>query len=590
MSDIIKLLPDVIANQIAAGEVIQRPASVVKELLENSIDAGANEIKLIIQDSGKTLIQVVDDGRGMSETDARMSLERHATSKIRSSNDLFNIKTLGFRGEALASIAAVSRMEIITKEEDRELATRIKVEGSQIKAQEYCAAPTGTNIAVRHLFYNIPARRKFLKSDTVELKHILDEFQRTAIPYPEIQFRMIHNEKEVYHLPKGNLRQRIISTLGKNYNERLVPLDEKTDVVKFAGFIGKPEFSRKTRGDQFFFINGRFFRSGYLHHAVMGAYENLIAPGQYPSYVIFLEMDPDRIDVNVHPTKQEIKFENERVIYNYLKVTIRHALGRFGVIPSLDFEQDPGIAELARPGKRQTPDLSPFRKSPGDWEKLFEGVDQINPIDEKKETLTIEASWDRQDELVETLQEARPFQIKHKYILSPIKTGFVIIDQTAARSRIFYEQFYKHTKIRAGSQQLLFPETIHLEYGQAVLLGQLLPEIQSMGFSLEPFGSDSFIMHAIPDTLADMESTTGLIQDTLERFSTNKGEDTEPLALVARSLAEEAATRKPKQLTVAEMNRLIDELFACEQPFRTPGGKLCFIQYNFDQIEKLFNA
>ena len=344
MADVIQLLPDSIANQIAAGEVIQRPASVVKELLENAVDAGSTNIKLIVKDAGKTLIQVVDDGCGMSETDARMSFERHATSKIRTVKDLFSIRTMGFRGEALASMASVAQVEVRTRRKPDELGTRILIEGSTLKVQEACQAAVGTNFSVKNLFFNIPARRNFLKSNTVEMRHITDEFQRIAIANPHVFFSLQHNNTEIYHLYSSNLRQRLVSLFGNTSNKKLVPLKEETELVKINGFIGKPEYARKTRGEQFFFVNNRFIKSGLLHHAVNNAYEELLAKEHFPLYVIFIEIDPANIDINVHPTKQEIKFDDEKMVYNYLKVAVRHALGRYSVAPELDFEQDPLFA------------------------------------------------------------------------------------------------------------------------------------------------------------------------------------------------------------------------------------------------------
>ncbi|MFT6320836.1 MAG: DNA mismatch repair protein MutL, partial [Granulosicoccus sp.] len=340
MADVIQLLPDSIANQIAAGEVIQRPASVVKELMENSIDAGSTQIKLIIKDAGKTLIQVIDNGCGMSETDARMSFERHATSKIREAKDLFAIKTMGFRGEAMASIAAIAQVEMKTRKHNEDVGVRLMMEGSEIKSQEPCQCNAGTSISIKNLFYNVPARRNFLKTTTVEMRHIIDEFQRVALANPDIFFSLHHNGTEVFHLPESNLRQRIVNIFGQHSNKKLVPVLEETEALSLEGFVGKPEFAKKTRGEQFFFVNRRFIKSGYLNHALMGAYEDVLAKDTYPLYVIFIEIDPARIDINVHPTKQEIKFDDERLVYNYLKVSVRHALGQYSITPTLDFDQE----------------------------------------------------------------------------------------------------------------------------------------------------------------------------------------------------------------------------------------------------------
>ncbi|MEL6924279.1 MAG: DNA mismatch repair endonuclease MutL, partial [Bacteroidota bacterium] len=479
MADVIQLLPDAIANQIAAGEVIQRPASVVKELLENSVDAGATNIKLIVKDAGKGLIQIIDNGCGMSDTDARMCFERHATSKIKRAKDLFEIRTMGFRGEAMASIAAVAQVEMRTRRHNDDLGTRLVMEASEIKKQEPCQCSAGTSISVKNLFFNVPARRNFLKSNTVEMRHILDEFQRIAIAHPDLFFSLHHNNTEVFHLPKGNLRQRIVGVLGSKYNKKLVPVAEETDALKLSGFIGKPEFAKKTRGDQFFYVNDRFIKSGYLNHAVVSAFEDLLPKETYPLYVIFIEIDPARVDINVHPTKQEIKFDDERLVYNYLKVAVRHALGQYSITPTLDFEQEvslnpylaPSRQNITPPERREPREDTPQtitrssdfskvsnpsqreRNNLDNWQKIYEGLDELglSANDTPGETpdvegpVTIESQWDSPGSELDdssksfSKQSKEPYQIHASYIVSQIKSGFLLIDQQAAHERILYE-------------------------------------------------------------------------------------------------------------------------------------------------------
>ncbi len=491
MPDIIQLLPDSIANQIAAGEVIQRPASVVKELMENAIDAGSTSIKLVVKDAGKTLIQVIDDGSGMSETDARMCFERHATSKIKVATDLFAIHTKGFRGEAMASIAAIAQVEMRTKTEKQDLGTRIQIEGSTVKKQEVCQITTGTTISVRNLFYNVPARRKFLKSNPVEMRYIMDEFQRLAIAHSDIFFSLYHNNIELFHLPPGTLRQRIVGVLGANTNKKLVPISEDTDVVKLNGYIGKPEFSKKTRGEQWFFVNNRFIKSSYLNHAVMAAYEELLPNNTYPLYVIFIEIDPTRIDINVHPTKQEIKFDDERLIYNYLKVAVRHSLGQYNIIPTLDFDQIPAITnpnfnrsekafqtanELRTKHKSSSNNFPLFKKEDqreksnlANWQKLYEGLNEFdeNQNEENPQSVTIKSKWDEEEAMPMEKEDAsfgiakKPYQIHSTYIVSHIKSGYLLIDQQTAHERVLYERFLEKIQTQEiATQKLLFPKTL----------------------------------------------------------------------------------------------------------------------------------
>lgn len=613
MGDIIKLLPDAIANQIAAGEVIQRPASVVKELLENALDAGSTRIQLILKDGGRQLIQVVDDGSGMSVTDARMSFERHATSKIRQADDLFRLRTMGFRGEALASVASVAQVELKTRRREDTLGTRLLIEASEVKVQEDCAATPGTSITVRNLFYNVPARRKFLKSDHVEMRHILDEFQRVAIACPDVYFTLHHNDQEVFHLPPANQRQRIVGVLGTATNNRIVPVEEDADQLLITGFVGKPEAARKTRGEQFFYVNRRYIRSGYLHHAVVGAYEELIGEDQHPFYVLFLELDPSMIDVNVHPTKHEIKFEDERLVYHFVKVAVRHALGRNGIIPSLDFEADhgvapvrldnpPGEARLAPPTPAAGKQLSfgqELRESRGqDWQELFEvlrkPLQDENPQAEHAEPMALPAQPAAQAEMedmpgMRTVR--RPYQILGSYILTPIKTGFMLIDQQAAHERILYEETMARLEGQPASTQAeLFPRTLELGVADAELIRSLLPDLQQLGFDLQPFGQHTFVLHGVPADLTGPMDALELIRTLLRQHKEDlplKAGHTENLA---RGIARNAALRRGTLLDEAQMLDLIDRLFACAMPQQSPSGRQCIVTWSLEELEKRFRG
>ena len=599
MADIIQLLPDSIANQIAAGEVIQRPASVVKELMENSIDSGATNIKLIVKDAGKVLIQVVDDGCGMSETDARMCFERHATSKIRQSKDLFSIRTMGFRGEALASIAAIAQVELRTRQHSQEHGTRILVEASEIKAQEPCSSAPGTSLLVKNLFFNVPARRNFLKSHTVEYRHILDEFQRIAIAYPDIFFSLHHEGREEYHLPAANLRQRLVGIFGSSANKKLVPVREDTDILRLYGFVGKPEFAKKTRGEQFFFVNNRNIKSSYLNHAVVMAYEELLPRETYPMYVIFIEIDPARIDVNVHPTKQEIKFEDERLVYNYLKVAIRHALGRHSITPTLDFDQEPSITRASTqkpnlwPDQQQQP-LQSVSSNLKQWQQLYEGLERREEATHPP--MTIESNWLAQPEIEDTRgamqhQNREPYQIHSSYIVSPIKSGFLLIDQQAAHERILYEKFLAAMEENmAHTQQELFPRTIELSPADAGLLKQILPEIHQLGFDIQEFGQTSFVLHGLPVEFASGQDAQAIIESLLEQFKENTDLKLQLRDNLARSMARGAATKRGQQLSIPEMQSLIDQLFACSIPFQSPSGRQCFLTFTLEDIEKKLSS
>ncbi len=608
MGDLIRLLPDAIANQIAAGEVIQRPASVVKELLENALDAKAGRIQLILKEGGKQLIQVVDDGTGMSVTDARMCFERHATSKIRQADDLFRIRTMGFRGEALASIASVAQVELRTRREDDPVGTRLLIEASAVLIQEDCATAKGTSLSVRNLFFNVPARRKFLKSDQLELRHIMEEFHRVAMACPEVHFSLYHNDQEVFHLPPANSRQRVVGVLGPTTNARLVPVEEDTGDLTIRGFVGKPETARKTRGEQFLFINRRFVKSGYLHHAILSAYEELIGEDQHPLYVLFLDIDPARIDVNVHPTKHEIKFEDERLVYHFVKVSVRHALGRHGMIPSLDFEADHSLATSkfdVRSGDA-TVRASSGNPAPGtgkqDWQELFRVLEK--PLEEENPQPAVPDPFapavlvdsgstapSESHHLMAERQTVRPYQIHQRYILTPIKSGFLLIDQQAAHERILYERFVERMQGEpARIQKELFPRTLDLNPSDAALLESMIPDLHRLGFDLEPFGRQSFILHGLP---ADMDPHFDAIQ--LLRQLLEHHRDDLPLKPghhenLARQMARHAAIPRGTPMTEEEMLNLIDRLFACEQPYKSPGGRAAFITFELDDLDRRFRS
>ena len=504
MSDIIKLLPDAVANQIAAGEVIQRPASAVKELLENAIDAGADNISLVIKDAGKALIQVIDNGFGMSETDARLSFERHATSKIKSADDLFRLDTKGFRGEALASIAAIAQVELKTRVEENDLGIQIQIEGSEVKEQEVCSCSKGTSFSVKNLFYNVPARRNFLKSNPVEIKHIIEEFQRVAMVHAEISFSMYNNGNEVFVLKKGSFRQRIVGIFGEKTNQKLVPVDENTDIVSVLGFVGKPEFAKKTRGEQYFFVNDRFIKNSYLNHAVQNAFEELLSKDQFPSYFLKLQIDPAKIDINIHPTKTEIKFEDERSIYAIIRTAVKQALGKNNISPSLDFDQEStfnvpllrSTDTIKAPTIKVNRDYNPFESKPvspvsrkqstENWEALYDDFEKttaaiIDHQDQKEEQQVISPEWNSNEE-VANLKETETqtlIQLHYKYILAQLKSGSLIIDQERAHTRILFETFIENfAKGQGTTQQLLFPETVDFTNADAELVNELKTEIK----------------------------------------------------------------------------------------------------------------
>lgn len=594
MSQIIHLLPDNIANQIAAGEVVQRPASAVKELMENAIDAGADEINLIVKEGGKTLIQVIDNGKGMSEIDGRMAFERHATSKIKNSEDLFSINTMGFRGEALASIAAISHVELVTREKDADVATRILIKGSVLDKQDFTQAPIGTSISIKNLFYNVPARRKFLKTDATEYKHLVDEFHHVALAYPGIKWKLFHNGNEIYHLPKGNLRQRIVNLFGKSMNERLVPVEQQTEIIDISGFVVKPKFAKKSRSEQYLFVNNRFIKSPYMNHAIRYAFENLLSADYHPGFFINLTIDPTKIDVNVHPTKQEIKFEEERLIYNYLKVAVRHALGANNLTPMLDFDNSSHFLS-----KKQDQDFDnrEFIKQRDEnlknWELLYDGMIEVETDDESQDdmllTIPSKISSGNSDNLFsETPEDRILFQIHNRYIISPISSGFIMIDQIAAHERIIYEEHTRGQQSnRVSSQTLMFPHTLDFSPGKSELLQSMLPSINKMGFEIQYFGQNSFLVHAMPAHLppdTDLDKVVyGIVEDISSNVSTPDLEEE-----IIKLMSLKMSMSKAQKLNNEELQNLVDRLFACEHPNMSPSNKNIIVQVTLDDIQNMF--
>lgn len=613
MSDIIQLLPDNVANQIAAGEVVQRPASAVKELLENSIDASASKISLIVKDAGKTLIQIIDDGSGMSVTDARMCFERHATSKIKKADDLFALQTKGFRGEALASIAAIAHVELKTRREGDELGTHILIEGSQVISQEPCSSAKGTSISVKNLFYNVPARRNFLKANGVEMKHVIEEFERVALIHPEVEFSLHNGDNEVFNLKKGSFRQRIVAIFGDKYNQRLVPVEEETDILSVSGFVGKPEFAKKTRGEQYFFVNNRFIKSAYLNHAIQLAFEDLISKDQHPSYFLQMQIDPSKLDVNIHPTKTEVKFEDERSIYAIVRTSVKQALGKFNIAPSLDFEQETAfnvphnidLNKIKPPTIQFDPEYNPFElegKAVGrfgtaaapvkttreksnleNWQKLYD-FPEIKESNPEIHQQLISANWDEKE------NTAKHFiaQLANKYILTHIKSGLVIIDQNRAHQRILYERYIQSAALNNGnSQQLLFPLNVELSSSDFELVKELKSELNSLGFDINEFGKNTFVINGVPTGVENISEN--ILEELLEQFKMNEAK----LKLnkqdnLARSLSRRSAIKEGARMTAKEMESLVDELFACEMPYHLPNNKPIIIKYSLDELDQRF--
>jgi DNA mismatch repair protein MutL len=606
LPDIIHLLPDNIANQIAAGEVIQRPASAVKELLENAVDAGATEIKLVVVEAGKSLIQVIDNGKGMSETDARMSFERHATSKIRNIDDLFRIKTMGFRGEALASIAAVAQVELKTKKEEDTAGTYIEIENSAVIKQEPVAMEKGTSIAMKNLFFNVPARRNFLKSNPAELRHIIDEFMRVALSFPDIFFSLTSNNQEVFHLERGTLKQRIVQLLGNTYASKLVSVQEETDYLNISGFVGKPESARKTRGDQYLFVNNRFIKSAYLNHAIMGAFNEMIAKDSFPMYVLFIDLDPAQVDINVHPTKQEIKFEDEKIVYAFVQSVVKHALAQFSITPTLDFELDASIQQLDAISKPFTEEKQSAASSSSLY-KTFTQKHQAHFIENKSELKHWKDFYETTDDGRRTTEvpmnaklhevttdDRRPttselLQLHGTYIVVTTGTGFLIVHQQNAHERILYERFAAAFAGKPiATQQSLFPATLNLPPADAVVLNELLPDLNELGYHIEPFGSNAFVVQGTP---ADIEqgSETVAIEKMLEQYKHFSNDlKFSKREKLFRSLAWQQSVKAGTALTQKEMQSLIEELFACTTPNTTPNGKPTYTEFNKNELDKIF--
>ncbi|MDX1753177.1 MAG: DNA mismatch repair endonuclease MutL [Salinimicrobium sediminis] len=615
MTDVIHLLPDHVANQIAAGEVVQRPASVIKELLENSIDAGGTNIKILVKEAGKTLIQVTDNGKGMSVTDARLCFERHATSKINSAEDLFSLKTKGFRGEALASIAAIAHVELKTRQEDEEVGTCIRIEGSEVVSQEVCVTPQGSTICVKNLFYNIPARRNFLKSDTVELRHIIDEFQRVALAHPNIQFSLYHNGSELFQLPEANFRQRIVNIFGGKTNEKLVPVQEETGIVKIHGFVGKPEFAKKGRGEQFFFVNNRFIKSPYLNHAVTAAFEGLLRDGAYPSYFLFLQVDPKSIDINIHPTKTEIKFDDEHALYTILRSSIKHSLGQFNVAPILDFDRD---ATLDTPyefsNKAVTPpkvevdhNFNPFRNegsgksgfsyprergNSGSWESLYTGlggngqekISGFEQVEFESEEVTgnLFGSSD-------SGESSTTFQLNRKYIISTLKSGILVIDQHRAHTRILYEELLKNITITSAvSQQLLFPLLLQFSKHEIELLKEIKDSLEQTGFIFSEIRKDSVEISGIPTLISESEVAILLEQLLSDLENEVPGTGFSQIDTLSKSLAKGMAVKSGTILNSAEQQNIVNSLFACKETTLSPNNKPIFTTLTVEELDKKF--
>ena len=631
MSDIIRLLPDSVANQIAAGEVIQRPASVIKELVENAIDAGAGHIDVSVTDAGKTCIQVIDNGKGMSETDARLAFERHATSKIREASDLFALRTMGFRGEALASIAAVAEVELRTKQHGEELGTSIFIAGSKVEKQEPVACSEGSNFIVRNLFFNVPARRKFLKSNQTELSNIISEFERIALVNPEVSFTFHHNGTEILNLPAIQLRQRIMGVFGKKLNQDLLSLDIDTTMVKIHGFIGKPETARKKGARQFFFVNGRYMRHPYFHKAVADAYEHLIPTGEQVSYFIYFDVDPANIDVNIHPTKTEIKFENEQAIWQILSAAVKETLGRFNAVPSIDFDTEgmPDIPAIDMAGSfgggapvtSYDPTYNPFNQSSSivppssyssagkkktEWEPFYQGLERH----ERQTDDTIPAFtddmvfsgkyhetedtaeptiYDEHPDTVITEKAAQHYQYKGTYILTSVKSGLMIIDQHRAHVRILYDKYMDQIQKHVGlSQRMLFPDMIHFSPSEVPVLEEIMDDLTSLGFELSPLGGGTYSINGVP---ADIEGLnpeqliTNIVHSAIEKGCKVKEE---VQSMIALSMARASAIVAGQVLSNDEMNALVDGLFSAPSPNYTPDGKTVLALMNDDDIEKLF--
>ena len=614
MSDVIRLLPDSVANQIAAGEVIQRPASVIKELVENAVDAGAKNIDVLVTDAGKTSIQVIDDGKGMSGTDARLAFERHATSKIREAADLFALQTMGFRGEALASIAAVAQVELRTCQEGEELGTSLCIAGSNVESQETVACPKGSNFQVKNLFYNIPARRKFLKSNQTELSNILTEFERIALVNPSVSFTLHHNGTEMLNLPALPLKQRIMGVFGKKINQELLSVDVDTTMVRISGFVGRPESSRKKGARQYFFVNGRYMRHPYFHKAVMDAYEQLVPMGEQVSYFLYFDVDPANIDVNIHPTKTEIKFENEQAIWQILSAAIKESLGKFNAVPSIDFDTEgmPDIpafenspySGLQMPKTTYNPEYNPFNTSPSSysrqetkgWDKLYEGLEthSSSAFSYPEE----ESCWDEQSEptLYKQSEEApsvetasRHYQYKGRFIMTSVKSGLMVIDQRRAHICVLYDRYLAQIASRQGAAQgVLFPDIVQFSASEIPVLQSIMEDLSFLGFELTDLGGGDYSINGIPsgiEGLRPAELVQNMVHTAMEKGCKVKEE---VQGLLALSLAKAAAIVHGQVLSNEEMNSLVDGLLTSTSPNYTPDGKTALVVIQEDELEKMF--
>jgi len=613
MQNVITLLPESVANQIAAGEVVQRPASVVKELLENAIDAKATFIKLIVKDAGRTLVQVIDNGTGMNPIDARMAFERHATSKIKKAEDLFNLHTKGFRGEALASIAAVAQVELKTKREEDVVAQLVEMEGNKFIRQEECQAPTGSSFSVKNLFFNIPARRNFLKEDSIELKHIMDEFERVSMPHPNIHFQLFSNGNELYNLPASNLIERLSGLFSKSLQTKLVPVDEVTDVVKISGYIGKPESAKKRRGDQYFFVNNRFIKSPYLHHAIAEAYRELIPHDAHPAYYLFLEVNPHTIDINIHPTKTEIKFQDEKIIYALLHSAVKRALGKANLSPSLDFNAEMSFdidytKSVAQPQINVNKEYNPFNKelSTGrtsypkenettlqkhntqNWENLYQSYTTADYSVEQNTGQPEQRS--QQGALSYDHADYKGFQLYGKYIISAHHNGLLVIDQQRAHERILYEHYIatRSQKTNAASQQMLFPITIELTPNDFKLIETLMPHFKLLGFDIEPFGKNTIVVQGTPAELGEF-NTQEMIEGILETYKLNTFDvKLDPFENMCISMAKNAGIKYGKVLLDEEINLMLEHLFSCQNPMYSPSGKPVIMEMSKPDLEAFF--
>ncbi|MDF2448809.1 MAG: mutL [Bacteroidota bacterium] len=614
MQNVITLLPESVANQIAAGEVVQRPASIVKELLENAIDAKATFIKLIVKDAGKTLVQVIDNGCGMNPVDARMAFERHATSKIKKAEDLFQLHTRGFRGEALASIAAVAQVELKTRRNEDIVGQLIEIEGNRFVRQEECQAPVGSSFSVKNLFFNIPARRNFLKDDGVELKHIIDEFERVSLPHPNVHFQLYSNGNEIYNLPPANLIERISGLFSKNLQGKLVQINEETDVVKISGYVGKPENAKKRRGDQYFFVNERFIKSPYLHHAIAEAYRELIASDAHPAYYLFLEVNPEFIDINIHPTKTEIKFQDEKIIYALLHSAVKRALGKANLAPSLDFNSEMSFEidytkSVSQPTVTVNKDYNPFNSGPSssqlgqsrgthetpnqhsnrqNWEYLYQNYTSTDYKGEN-ETLQLEKKVE-QYKLDHDVIAHKGFQLYNKYIVSAHDSGLLVIDQQRAHERILYDHYIatKEKNSPSSSQQILFPVTIELTPNDYVLLETLMPHFKILGFEIEPFGKNTIVVQGTPAELGEF-NTQEMVEGILETYKLNTFDiKIDPFENMCKSMAKNAGIKYGKILDDQEIALILEHLFLCENPMYSPNGKPVIMEMSKLELDAFF--